>query len=906
MDSVAPRAVDMSRFGAPQQFWSDQTPQRAAQCSLPQKNYCFDGEPPTLPSLKIPVRRSSEHQETVFLEHKGNLHTKSLRHPEPSFVGHLSTDAMRFCQSRVSHKYQHNELWTVPPSRLPPAISFTTPQQNEMTLNPSPIAVSLASLHENAFCEPKGYRWKNRLSLRSVESSATTTSTATSASNANPSFICRSYDSSSIEQPASMETFCFGNTEPSQQEFRDDEIKMFSAAPCIASTTNSESRCSNMSVKCTAVPVGEAPNASLDISRKETSNQILAPESSVQHLPTRYQFRCTKLCPFHLHGGCLHPTTCTYAHCQSELRPLPDLHKTKLCEATKRGAPCFKTHCTYAHSFQELKSSSDLATYKTSLCFFWKKGRCLNGIKCRFAHGVEDLRSRQEDTSSCRKDITAGATLVTTENPIQRMNGLVAVKRSDTCLQSLTGESGKTNTIQPSIPSATSLHEFHVPMENHMSARGSLSSTSTTLRSDISSHTKETKETARCLAFHDNTTPKPLEEGCGAKEDDKKESLTQKIEMMHQHTQHNGNFTRNTGTIGMELPTEPLIQLRSVLESVAGGVFSAPSLFDFSLDTSAGGASEYRTSAAYSFQTSPKRRFTVPTEHVVGSIDTTCKAVEDARYYDHRSLRPQSTKTSLEHIYPDVQMPENEITWMRTPEPSRVSSEDVSIISPLIPASSEGKLLGYMAYLKEACETENKVFPKERHVAEEPTLFTHPSPAAKQCVETHSLPSEVFLAPTTIPSHLDMLLAMAPWMSEQLTEDHKETQPPYPSASEHAFPVENEHFHRTLWNHHLRGAQSNNMYPKDATEYEPADWKYFRGLYEADATEKKKRQDTTVSCEDFSTEPLAPIHAAGARMGVAEPHRWTSHYEGPCWVPTVHTDPLALNKVLRDVYIHDS
>lgn len=104
------------------------------------------------------------------------------------------------------------------------------------------------------------------------------------------------------------------------------------------------------------------------------------------------QLRKTRMCKFHLAGGCRDGTSCKFAHAKEELHNAPNLTKTKLCQAFLAGG-CDNPACSYAHGKDDIRVSDQV--FKKSLCSWFAKGLCRNGAKCRFAHGREELRNPQ-------------------------------------------------------------------------------------------------------------------------------------------------------------------------------------------------------------------------------------------------------------------------------------------------------------------------------------------------------------------------------------------------------------------------------------------------------------------------------------------------------------------------------
>mmetsp|Transcript_13194 Transcript_13194/g.37456 ORF Transcript_13194/g.37456 Transcript_13194/m.37456 type:complete len:286 (-) Transcript_13194:62-919(-) len=110
----------------------------------------------------------------------------------------------------------------------------------------------------------------------------------------------------------------------------------------------------------------------------------------------RLQDACkkTKMCRFHLSGGCMKQGLCRFAHDAAELKSAPDLRRTKICQALIKSGECRDPGCTFAHSREELRlSPSATASFKTKLCqFFVTTGRCKLGSRCNFAHHAGEAR----------------------------------------------------------------------------------------------------------------------------------------------------------------------------------------------------------------------------------------------------------------------------------------------------------------------------------------------------------------------------------------------------------------------------------------------------------------------------------------------------------------------------------
>jgi len=73
----------------------------------------------------------------------------------------------------------------------------------------------------------------------------------------------------------------------------------------------------------------------------------------------RNWFHKTRMCRFHVEGHCGKGHACSFAHGQTELRPLPDLTCMKLCPRLLHTGVCDMEGCTFAHSREELHSSPE-------------------------------------------------------------------------------------------------------------------------------------------------------------------------------------------------------------------------------------------------------------------------------------------------------------------------------------------------------------------------------------------------------------------------------------------------------------------------------------------------------------------------------------------------------------------
>ncbi|CEM10230.1 unnamed protein product [Vitrella brassicaformis CCMP3155] len=164
-------------------------------------------------------------------------------------------------------------------------------------------------------------------------------------------------------------------------------------------------------------------------------------------------FYKTKLCPHALEGYCRKGVSCSFAHSQAELRPLPNLKKTRLCDTFMKTGRCDNLNCTFAHGQEELRATSDY--YKTSLCFFWKNGECKAGERCRHAHGVHELRPappRRRNKKSLQV-VTSG------------LSGRLPQPAAPVTPQSAGPQFHRTNVpdLSPCLPSPTSTWSAHSP-----------------------------------------------------------------------------------------------------------------------------------------------------------------------------------------------------------------------------------------------------------------------------------------------------------------------------------------------------------------------------------------------------------------------------------------------------------
>jgi hypothetical protein len=69
------------------------------------------------------------------------------------------------------------------------------------------------------------------------------------------------------------------------------------------------------------------------------------------------------MCKFKRLNLCTRGESCTYAHNQSELQPLPNLYKTKMCFEMSKNKACTNPSCPYAHTKIELRTIA----YKNSM-----------------------------------------------------------------------------------------------------------------------------------------------------------------------------------------------------------------------------------------------------------------------------------------------------------------------------------------------------------------------------------------------------------------------------------------------------------------------------------------------------------------------------------------------------------
>lgn len=72
--------------------------------------------------------------------------------------------------------------------------------------------------------------------------------------------------------------------------------------------------------------------------------------------PTTGLFQKTKMCKFKRLNLCSRGDACTYAHNETELKPLPNLYKTKMCFEMSKNKECKNPTCPYAHTKTELRN----------------------------------------------------------------------------------------------------------------------------------------------------------------------------------------------------------------------------------------------------------------------------------------------------------------------------------------------------------------------------------------------------------------------------------------------------------------------------------------------------------------------------------------------------------------------
>jgi len=66
------------------------------------------------------------------------------------------------------------------------------------------------------------------------------------------------------------------------------------------------------------------------------------------------RLRKTKMCSFFLAGRCKKQGNCTFAHCVSELQPLPDECYAKICEAPLINGGSEDPACSFAHRIEDI------------------------------------------------------------------------------------------------------------------------------------------------------------------------------------------------------------------------------------------------------------------------------------------------------------------------------------------------------------------------------------------------------------------------------------------------------------------------------------------------------------------------------------------------------------------------
>lgn len=196
-----------------------------------------------------------------------------------------------------------NQNWNDPStSSTHSRFAFYKMQAKSSTTEPV-VTVPLGSLQTRTLHDDGSYRLKNRLSLGSVASSTTATSSRRSSCNTGQLFL-----------------YPF-HLVPGHQPEDHAESKTMSVNCNVNNNFNfAQQTCSRSSPNSSIV---EGAKSGIDDDIRALQPVLTTSRSkgsgSVQLFPTRHQFRCTKLCPFQLSGGCVHRNTCTYAH--SEVRP---------------------------------------------------------------------------------------------------------------------------------------------------------------------------------------------------------------------------------------------------------------------------------------------------------------------------------------------------------------------------------------------------------------------------------------------------------------------------------------------------------------------------------------------------------------------------------------------------------
>lgn len=87
--------------------------------------------------------------------------------------------------------------------------------------------------------------------------------------------------------------------------------------------------------------------------KNNTNNNVRSNNTNhTANIDNHLKFFKTKMCPWHFNGRCVRAEGCSYAHCESELRPV---FKTKMCDYITDGACPHGGMCIFAHSSEELK-----------------------------------------------------------------------------------------------------------------------------------------------------------------------------------------------------------------------------------------------------------------------------------------------------------------------------------------------------------------------------------------------------------------------------------------------------------------------------------------------------------------------------------------------------------------------
>lgn len=102
------------------------------------------------------------------------------------------------------------------------------------------------------------------------------------------------------------------------------------------------------------LPATSAMSPENDVALEQ--HQAFAPSSG----PRTNKFQKTKLCTaFFATGRCTKRGRCNFAHCEEEVRPLPNLSRTKLCPNLVYSQSCNDRGCTFAHSPEQIRQWHD-------------------------------------------------------------------------------------------------------------------------------------------------------------------------------------------------------------------------------------------------------------------------------------------------------------------------------------------------------------------------------------------------------------------------------------------------------------------------------------------------------------------------------------------------------------------